>query len=97
MKQLELILNGRRHNLIRGLETRLASCGQRLVKSAQTLDTLSPLSTLNRGYSITLQLPERRLLRDARDATPGDRIETRLASGRILSRVEKSMPDPGPT
>ncbi len=97
LNRLKLILDAQRHSLIRGLETRLMACRQRLAGTAQALDTLSPLSTLQRGYSITLLLPEEKLLRDARDADSGDRLETRLAYGRLLSRVEKTLPDPDQT
>jgi exodeoxyribonuclease VII large subunit len=75
----------------------LTNCRQRLAQAAQGLDTLSPLSTLHRGYSITLLLPDKKLLRDAQAAKPGDRLETRLESGRVLSRVEKTIPNPNPT
>jgi exodeoxyribonuclease VII large subunit len=76
---------------------RLTNCWQRLARAAQGLDTLSPLSTLHRGYSITLLLPGEKLLRDAQAVKPGDRLETRLESGVVLSRVEESIPNPNPT
>ncbi len=93
----KLIVDSQRHRLVRGLEMHLTNCRQRLAQAAQGLDTLSPLSTLHRGYSITLLLPDKKLLRDAHEAKPGDRLETRLESGRVLSRVEKTIPDLNPT
>lgn len=93
----KLLVDSQRHRLIRGLEMRLTNCRQRLARAAQGLDTLSPLSTLHRGYSITLLLPDEKLLRDAQDVKPGDRLETRLESGVVLSRVEESIPNPNPT
>lgn len=61
---------------------------QRLAAAAGRLHTLSPLATLERGYSITRRLPDGELLRDAAQVKPGARLETRLARGRIASRVE---------
>ncbi|MES9937481.1 MAG: exodeoxyribonuclease VII large subunit, partial [Sedimenticola sp.] len=53
------------------------------------LDTLSPLATLQRGYSITRTHPEQSVILDAGTLSGGDRIETLLAEGRVISVVEK--------
>ncbi|MDP3804510.1 MAG: exodeoxyribonuclease VII large subunit [Candidatus Omnitrophota bacterium] len=53
------------------------------------LDSLSPLSILNRGYSITVKLPEHTILKDIRSLAKGDTIETKLGNGKFRSRVEK--------
>ncbi|MET0088189.1 MAG: exodeoxyribonuclease VII large subunit [Sedimenticola sp.] len=53
------------------------------------LDTLSPLATLQRGYSITRTHPEHSVILDAGTLSGGDRIETLLAEGRVISVVEK--------
>ncbi|MCM8760539.1 MAG: exodeoxyribonuclease VII large subunit [Candidatus Omnitrophica bacterium] len=56
---------------------------------AQKLDVLSPLAILSRGYSITVKLPGRSILKDVRSIGAGDRVETRLGKGRFVSRVEE--------
>ncbi len=61
----------------------------RVERLAGKLDSLSPLAVLSRGYSMTHRA-DGTLLRDARHVKPGDEIETRLAHGRIMSRVEKT-------
>ena len=48
-----------------------------------------PVLPLRRGYSITFPLGERIPLRDAASLSPGERIETRLLRGQILSKVEE--------
>ncbi|MDO8535888.1 MAG: exodeoxyribonuclease VII large subunit [Candidatus Omnitrophota bacterium] len=53
------------------------------------LEALSPLSILNRGYSITKRLPEGSVLKDAGMLKSGDLVETRLGSGKFKSRVEE--------
>ncbi len=53
------------------------------------LTGLSPLSILERGYSITLTYPEGRVLKETKGVLPGQRLLTRLAKGEIISRVIK--------
>jgi len=53
----------------------------------RTLNAISPLQTLERGYSITLNDKGTAIL-SARQIKPNDTIETRLHNGRIISRVE---------
>lgn len=65
---------------------RLLALEHRLEKAAGTLDTLSPLATLARGYAL-VQLPDGTILRRAEDANPGDTLRTRLAHGQVLSIV----------
>jgi exodeoxyribonuclease VII large subunit len=62
---------------------------ERLAGLVQLLETLSPLATLSRGYAIVRLLPERRLLRRAGDARPGDRIEASLSEGTLTARIEE--------
>jgi exodeoxyribonuclease VII large subunit len=78
------------------LADRLARAGRgaleqrrhRLARLAASLEALSPLGVLARGYSLTFRADAGTLVRSADDARPGELIETRLASGRLLSRVE---------
>ncbi len=62
----------------------------RLAGLAQVLETLSPLATLSRGYAIVRLLPDRRVLRRAADAAPGDLVETKLAEGAVIARIEET-------
>ena len=54
---------------------------------ATTLNAVSPLKTLERGYSITLDKSGKRL-KSIEKISKGDRIETRLHNGHVISRVE---------
>jgi len=58
------------------------------VPLVRTLNAVSPLATLERGYAI-VSGPNGSILRDAADAAPGTIIEARLAKGQIHARVEK--------
>ncbi|PCD00863.1 exodeoxyribonuclease VII large subunit [Halopseudomonas pelagia] len=66
---------------------------QRLDNLAQTLHLVSPLATLGRGYSILLD-QQGRALRSHADAKPGQRVEARLADGRLALRVEDDLDQP---
>ena len=55
---------------------------------AARLESLSPLAVLARGYSVTKRLDDGSIVRNADQVSPGDRIETRLAAGSLVSRVE---------
>ena len=48
------------------------------------------IASTYRGYSLTLRDDDRTLVKSAADVRPGDLVETRLASGRIVSRVEET-------
>ena len=59
-----------------------------LARLAAGLEALSPLRVLARGYSLTTGPDGSTVVRKAADVRPGDRIVTRLAAGRLISRVE---------
>ncbi len=56
------------------------------------LEAVSPLAILARGYSVVRKLPEKRVLRRAREVSPGDELEILLAEGKVEVRVEKVHP-----
>ncbi len=61
---------------------------QRLESAAAHLQALSPLAVLSRGYSITTTEDDK-VIRSPDDTQPGERIVTRVAQGKIISRVEE--------
>ena len=60
--------------------------------SAQ-LESLSPLGVLSRGYSVTRREPVGEVITDATSLEAGQLINTRLASGSVISRVEETNLD----
>lgn len=60
-----------------------------LEAAAGKLDSLSPLGVLRRGYSITWRLPDRSLVKDARQVEEGDQVEITLAEGKLWCEVKR--------
>lgn len=67
---------------------RLQQARERLGLVAASLDALSPLSVLHRGYAIA-EDASGKLLRDTSRVQVGDQVSVRLAKGRLATRVEK--------
>ena len=68
---------------------RLHAARERFSPLARTLNAVSPLATLDRGYAIVSRIGDG-IVRSAADAPPGTVIEARLAQGKIRARVEES-------
>ena len=71
----------------RAMTNRLRTAKQGVATAAARLESLSPLSVLGRGYSLT-QHTDGRLIHGAAELSPGDTIVTRFAQGTARSRVE---------
>ncbi len=69
------------------LDRRLAQEGLRLRGLARSLEAVSPLATVARGYAI-LRHEDGRIVRSALDARPGDALDARLVDGELRLRVE---------
>jgi exodeoxyribonuclease VII large subunit len=75
--------------LQRGLTQQLHNQQTSVRNLAQRLNTVSPLATLGRGYSITKTL-DGDIVRKANQVQAGDRLHTRLHQGSIICRVEQA-------
>jgi exodeoxyribonuclease VII large subunit len=69
------------------IDKQMEEAEKRLGLAAASLDALSPLAVLQRGYAIA-QREDGRLLRDAHSVSIGDPVRVRLATGKIDVRVE---------
>ena len=61
----------------------------RVGKNAALLETLSPLSVLQRGYGIIRRLPDGEIIRQAGRLTLDERVAIQLAEGSVEAKVEK--------
>jgi exodeoxyribonuclease VII large subunit len=68
--------------------SRLHLARERLSPLVRTLNAVSPLATLDRGYAI-VSLVSGAIVRSAADVVPGTLIEARLAVGKIRAKVEE--------
>ncbi len=74
--------------LRRAIRQRAVVSKQQLDLAAATLDALSPLKVLGRGYSITRRTETGELVTASGQLAIGDRITTILAAGQLTSRIE---------
>ncbi|TPQ26533.1 exodeoxyribonuclease VII large subunit [Methylomonas koyamae] len=75
-QRLQAAVNGK----IAGLKSRHAA-------AAQTLQAVSPLATLERGYAIVRRHGSAQVIKSVSQLNSGDLLDTRLADGRIVSRI----------
>lgn len=83
-------LSGR---LPRAMQEQLRGRRQHLQGLAQTLNAVSPLATLSRGYSILLD-DRGQAIRNASQTRPGQRLKARLGEGELQVRVEDNGVEP---
>jgi exodeoxyribonuclease VII large subunit len=69
------------------IEASLQEASERLGRAAVSLDALSPLAVLQRGYAIA-QDASGKPVRDAASVSPGDQVRVRVAKGSLQTRVE---------
>lgn len=77
------LLNGQ---LQRAIKLQLKNVNKRLQQNAGLLDTVSPLATLRRGYSIT-QTVNGKILRSAEETRTGEKLRIKLSRGQLDARV----------
>lgn len=77
--------------LLTTLRSQLEALRGRLAVAAGTLDAISPLATLQRGYAIVSDA-RGRVLTDADTVKIGDDIQAHVARGRIRARVVSILP-----
>jgi exodeoxyribonuclease VII large subunit len=75
------------HRLTQGILRRVETARAREATLSRTLEAVSPLSVLNRGYSITLD-ESGSAVTTAELVTAGQRMRTIVAHGEIASVVE---------
>lgn len=75
-------------HLQKAMQSLLHHYQQRLTLQSQTLQAVSPLATLERGYAIVNPLNARCIIHNSQQLKPGDLIQTQLAQGRLISQVK---------
>lgn len=91
LQQLRLQREHLSRRMIQAIKTTLEQRRQRLGGLGRALGAVSPLATLDRGYAIVKRLPDGAIVRAAQAVNIGDRIETRVAQGRLISTVDEKI------
>jgi exodeoxyribonuclease VII large subunit len=86
----ELLFHKR--SLAQGLRGSLEGKKRDVRSLVDKLDSLSPLSILERGYSITRKIPDMIVVKDSGQVKSGDEVRVLLAKGTVDCRVEKTQP-----
>jgi exodeoxyribonuclease VII large subunit len=63
---------------------------QRVSGLAEHLQAVSPLATLTRGYAVASKPDTGKIIRSVHDIQPDERMETRIADGILISRIEET-------
>ena len=90
VKNIRLFIREANRRLEQNIRYSIEIQRQRVGGQLGKLNSLSPLSILQRGYSITVKLPSAQVLRDAAHVKEGDKVEVRLYRGNLFCRVEKT-------
>ncbi len=88
-KQKLLYLHQR---LVKAQTHKLETLDQCLLNSSQTLQAVSPLATLNRGYALAVRPASGEIIRSTAQLAIGDVIQTQLAQGRFTSQISTIDP-----
>jgi exodeoxyribonuclease VII large subunit len=72
----------------RAEQQELRHVSQRIEAVEGRLVALSPEHVLQRGYSITRRVGDPKALRDAAGVKAGEKLETNLASGKVISTAD---------
>ncbi len=72
---------------------RLSAAAQRFAPLAASLETLSPLGVLQRGYAV-VETDDRAIVRDSAIILPGQHLNIRLAKGRLGAKADSPSGNP---
>ena len=69
------------------MQHKLTHLNQSILTSSQTLNAVSPLATLNRGYALVIKQQNGELVSSTQQLNLGERVETKLANGSFVSEI----------
>jgi exodeoxyribonuclease VII large subunit len=90
IRNLRLFISENRKRLEQNIKHSIEIQREKIRGVTGKLDSLSPLSILQRGYSITRKIPSLQILRNASEVKKGDKVEVRLHRGTLQCAVEKA-------
>ncbi len=87
IRQWEAEVDDLEERMHRAIRRRLETTRQQLGTVSASLNALSPLAVLDRGYSLTKRLESKSLVRDVGELKVGERISTLFAQGSLISEI----------
>jgi exodeoxyribonuclease VII large subunit len=84
-------LNAQTASLASAMRARLLTSNAALDRRSASLEALSPLAILNRGYALVFDASGH-LVKDSSQLAVGDELSARLARGQVRARVLKTEP-----
>ncbi|TWT09154.1 exodeoxyribonuclease VII large subunit [Planomicrobium sp. CPCC 101079] len=90
IKQSEMDVESLSRRLDQGMERSMRSSTQQLASAMRTLDALSPLKIMERGYSIPYK--DEVVVKSIAQVEPGDRIAISMTDGTVNAKVESKIP-----
>ncbi|MCF7986896.1 MAG: exodeoxyribonuclease VII large subunit [Methylovulum sp.] len=79
--------------LMRAMTHKLEKLNQQMGASGQTLQAVSPLATLQRGYAIVSKPVTGQIIRNIQELTVGERIEILFGEGRCFGEISSIIAD----
>jgi exodeoxyribonuclease VII large subunit len=80
-------------NLIKAQSQTLIQKRQSFNEAVRMLNTLNPLKTLERGYSLSTLGESQTPVTNSQQLSPGDKVKTRVAKGEFIAIVESVKPE----
>ena len=93
IKHLQQQLNYFEQSLERAIKQKLNHLKQQHLAISQTLNAVSPLATLERGYSISQRQDNQTIIKSSQQLTLNDLLVTRFAQGLVTSQVTEIKHD----
>jgi exodeoxyribonuclease VII large subunit len=88
VNEYKLLVNRYDGILLKNLRKNISDNKIKLSSALASIDALSPLAVLRRGYSIVRSLPEQRIVMRAQDVQQGDILEVLLSEGVLKVLVD---------
>lgn len=89
LQHLQLQRDNLSHRLLQAIQHRLERHRQQLTAASRSLDAVSPLATLQRGYAIVQRQADGAIVRNIEAVNLGDKMEARVAEGRLICTVDE--------
>lgn len=89
IRDLQRSIDEMEESALRSIQRTFEKAEESVANLARHLESVSPLSVLSRGYSVTQVAGDKTVVTSSQQVQPGDLLETQVAQGKIVSRVEE--------